>query len=132
MVLFSRKIISCNISTKPDVNLIMATFKKTYAKRKQPNRLMFHSVRGYQYTAFAFRQLLNSLNVLQSFSKKGYPFNNTCCESFFKYLKKEDTNHKTYHSLQELPLSIFEYIKGFYHSKRPHGNLGMLTLNQKE
>lgn len=31
---------------------------------------MFHSDRGTQYTAFAFRQLLNSLNVVQSFSKK--------------------------------------------------------------
>ena len=47
-------------------------------------------------------------------------------------LKKEETNHQTYHSLQELSLSIFEYIKGFYNSKRPHGSLGMLTPNHKE
>lgn len=50
---------------------------------------MFHSDRGAQYTAFAFRQLLDSLNVVQSFSKKGYPFDNACCECFFKYLKKK-------------------------------------------
>ena len=132
MDLFSRKIISWHISARPDVNLVMTTFKKAYEKRNAPYGLMFHSDRGSQYTAFAFRQLLDSLNVVQSFSKKGYPFDNACCECFFKYLKKEETNRKTYHSLQELQLSIFEYIEGYYNSKRPHGSLGMLTPNEKE
>lgn len=57
---------------------------------------------------------------------------NACCECFFKYLKKEETNRRTYHSLQELQLSVFEYIEGFYNSKRTHGSLGMLTPNEKE
>jgi putative transposase len=132
MDLFSRKVISWNITSKPDVDLVMTAFKKAYEKRKQPTGLMFHSDRGVQYTASAFRQLLDSLNVVQSFSKKGYPFDNACCESFFKYLKKEEINRKTYHSLQELQVAVFAYIEGFYNSKRPHGSLGMLTPNQKE
>ena len=36
MDLFSRKIISWNISGKPDVNLVMNTFKKAYTKRNAP------------------------------------------------------------------------------------------------
>ena len=132
MDLFSRKIIAWNISGKADVDLAMTAFKKAYAKRNCPSGLMFHSDRGSQYTAFLFRQLLDSLNVVQSFSKKGYPFDNACCESFFKHLKKEETNRKTYYSFQELQLSIFAYIEGFYNSKRPHGSLGMLTPNEKE
>jgi len=132
MDLFSRKVISWNISSKPDVDLVMTAFKKAYEKRNTPYGLMFHSDRGSQYTAFAFRQLLDSLNVVQSFSKKGYPFDNACCECFFKYLKKEEVNRRTYHSLEELQLSIFEYIEGYYNSKRPHGTLGMLTPNEME
>lgn len=132
MDLFSRKVISWNISGKPDVDLVMNAFKKAYAKREQPHGLMFHSDRGSQYTAFSFRRLLDSLDVVQSFSKKGYPFDNACCESFFKYLKKEETNRRIYHSLEELNMSIFKYIEGFYNSRRPHGSLGMLTPNQKE
>ena len=93
---------------------------------------MFHSDRGTQSTAFSFRQLLDSLNVVQSFSNKGDPFDNACCESFFKYLKKEEANRRTYHSLQELQLSVFEYIEGFYNSKRPHGSLNLLTPNEME
>lgn len=90
MDLFSRKIISWNISGKPDVDLVMTTFKK------------------------------------------GYPFDNACCECFFKYLKKEEVHRKSYHSLHDLKLAIFEYIEGFYNSKRPHASLGMLTPNEKE
>jgi transposase InsO family protein len=69
---------------------------------------------------------------VQSFSTKGYPFDNACCEYFFKDLKKEQTNRKTYHSLQELQLSVSEYIEGLYNSGRPHGALEMLPPNEKE
>lgn len=132
MDLYSRKVIAWHISKKPDVELVMTCFRKAYEKRNAPYGLMFHSDRGSRYTAFAFRQLLDSLNVVQSFSQKGYPFDNACCECFFKYLKKEETNRRTYHSLHELQLSVFEYIEGYYNSKRPHSTLGMLTPNEAE
>ena len=132
MDLYSRKIIAWHISADADAELVITAFQKAYKKRNAPYGLMFHSDRGSQYTAFAFRQLLDSLNVVQSFSKKGYPFDNACCECFFKYLKKEETNRKCYHSLQELQLSVFEYIEGYYNSKRPHNTLNMLTPNEAE
>lgn len=130
--LFSRKVIGWNISSRPDVELVMSAFRKAYEVRDVSYALMFHSDRGSQYTAFAFRQLLDRLNVVQSFSKKGYPFDNAVCESFFKYLKKERTNRKTYHSLDELRRDIFDYIEGFYNNRRPHGSLGYLTPNEVE
>ena len=132
MDLYSRKIISWHISANADVELVITAFRKAYENRNAPYGLMFHSDRGTQYTAFSFRQLLDSLNVVQSFSKKNYPFDNACCECFFKYLKKEETNRKFYHSRQELQLSIFEYIEGYYNSKRPHSTLHMLTPNEAE
>lgn len=46
---------------------------------------MFHSNRGSQYTAFAFRKLLDELNAVQSFSKKGLPNDNAVVESFFSF-----------------------------------------------
>lgn len=130
--LFSRKVISWHLSGKADVCLVMTTFQKAYQRRNMPYGLMFHSDRGTQYTAFSFRQLLDSLNVVQSFSKKGYPFDNAVCECFFKYLKREETNRRTYHTFHALHLSIFEYIEGFYNSRRPHGSLGYLTPNEME
>ena len=110
----------------------MSTFNNAYNKRNSPTGFMFHTDRGTQYTAVPFRKLLDKFNVVQSFSKKGYPFDNACCESFFKYLKKEECNRKNYHSIRELKLSLFEYIEVFYNLKRSHYSLGLMASNEKE
>ena len=132
MDLFSRRVIAWHITAKPNAALTMTTFQKAYHARHCPYGLMFHSDRGSQYTAASFRKLLDDCNVVQSFSKKGYPFDNACCESFFKYLKKEETNRRTFRNYNEMYHSVFRYIEGFYNSRRPHGSLGYLTPNEME
>ena len=114
---------------KPDSQLVIETFKKAYLKRNCPKGLMFHSDRGSQYTSLAFRKLLDELNVLQSFSGKGCPFDNVVVEAFFKYLKAEETNRRDYSNFNDLHLSLFEYIESFYNSKRPHSAINFLSHN---
>ena len=106
-------------------------FKKAYQNRNQPKFLLFHSDRGSEYTAFSFRQLLEKCHVLQSFSKKGYPFDNACCESFFKHMKRECLNRFSFHSIHDFKLTCFEYIQR-YNSKRPHASMGYLTPSEVE
>ena len=130
--LFSRKVIGWCLSCKSDANLTCSTFKKAYQSRNINGGLVFHSDRGTQYTASAFRRLLDSLNVVQSFSKKGYPYDNAVCESFFKTIKEECTKRKTYHSADELQKDVFEYIESFYNNKRPHSYLNNMTPNEFE
>ena len=130
--LFSRKIIGWHLSSYHNVELTIAAFKKAYSRRNISYGLMFHSDRGSEYTAFTFRRLLDSCNVVQSFSKKGYPFDNACCESFFKHLKKNRVNRKKYHSAEELRLDLFDYIENFYNNKLPHGAIWYMTPNEKE
>ena len=129
--LFSRKVIAYKISARIDAQLVKSTFMAAYCARN-PKGLMFHSDRGCQYTAFSFRQLLDNLNVVQSFSKKGHPYDNAVAESFFKFLKREQTNRRNYQNLKELETSIFEYIEGYYNAKRPHTTLNYLTPNEAE
>ena len=50
----------------------------------------------------------------------------------FLYLKKEETNRRTYHTLHEHHDYVFEYIEGFYNSRRPHSSLDLLTPDEKE
>ena len=75
---------------------------------------------------------LDSLNMIQSFSAKGHPYDNAVMESFFKYLKKEETDRHSFASFNELNLSLFEYIYGFYNSVRPHSHNNGLSPNQAE
>ena len=70
--------------------------------------------------------------MIQSFSAKGHPYDNAVMECFFKYLKKEETNRRSYSSLDELKISLFKYIFGFYNSTRPHSNNGDPSPNDFE
>lgn len=85
--------------------------------------LIFHSDRGCQFTFEAFRRHFDELNIVQSFSAKGHPYDNAV---------KEETNHRTYSSFDELKLSIFQYIHGIYNSFRQHSHNNGLSPNQAE
>ena len=128
--LFARKVVAWKLGSRPDVELVKETFMNAHEVRK-PKELMFHTDRGTQYTAFSFRQMLDKLNVVQSFSKKGHPFDNAVMECFFKFLKREQTNRQTYQTVRELEVSIFEYVN-YYNKKRPHGTLKFQTPDQRE
>ena len=130
--LFSRKPIAWATSNKPDSNLTVKTLHIALKNRNYPKGLMFHSDRGSQYTSFSFRNELDKYNITQSFSKKGYPYDNAVCECFFKYLKLEETNRNTYKTIIELNLALYKYINLFYCDKRPHTTLNMLTPNEYE
>lgn len=100
----------------------MKAFKKAYFDRGESEYVLFHSDRGSEYTAYTFTQALEKRNVVQSFSQKGYPYDNACCESFFRHMKLECINRKSFSNQDELRLCCFEYINR-YNSKQPHSSL---------
>lgn len=130
--LFSRKVIAYKTSHKIDTKLVRDTFFLAYSKRNQPKGVMFHSDRGVQYTSKDFRKILDDAEFVQSFSAKGHPYDNAVAESFFKYLKKEELNRRTFNTINVLNLSLFEYIEGFYNKNRPHSANNFLSPNEKE
>lgn len=46
-------------------------------------------------------------------------------------ISKKENNRRTYHSLQELQFSVFQYIEGYYNLRRSHNSLRILTSNEK-
>ncbi len=129
--LFSRKVIGWSLSNNHDVNLTIQTFEKAYSDRGKPDFILFHSDQGSEYTAFAFRQILEQYKAIQSFSKKAYPYDNAVCESFFRHMKRECINRKCFHNQDELRLTCFEYISR-YNTKRPHNSMGGYTPEEIE
>ena len=59
------------------------------AARGKSFGIIFHTDRGSQFTSAQFRRHMDNLNMIQSFSAKGHPYDNAVIECFFKYLKKE-------------------------------------------
>lgn len=130
--LFSRKVIAFKLSGKIDTALAVDTVNQAVAARGRSSGIIFHTDRGCQFTSAEFRRHLDSLNMIQSFSAKGHPYDNAVMECFFKYLKKEEVNRKTYSSFDDLNLCLFKYINGFYNSQRPHSHNNELSPNQAE
>lgn len=128
--LFSRKVIAYKLSPSLNTRLAIETLDMAVASRNVSKGVIFHSDRGCQFTSEAFRKHLDALNIVQSFSAKGHPYDNAVMECFFKYLKKEETDRRTYSSFDELKLSIFEYIHSFYNSFRPLSHNNGLSPNQ--
>lgn len=129
--LFSRKVISFRVSQRQSTQLITSTFKQAFTDRGQPQNLIFHSDRGTQYIATAFRKLLQECGVTQSFSESGKPHGNAVMESFFSLMKKEELYRRKYRSEREFRESVAAYIH-FYNTERPHRYNNYKTPEQAE
>jgi putative transposase len=129
--LYSRKVIGHQLAKTLGTSELVEIMKETYLIRSQPKDLIFHSDQGLQYTARAFKAFFRQNNIIQSFSKKGCPYDNSVAESFFASLKKEEVYRHIYNSYDHLKNCIDEYVI-FYNEKRPHASLRYSTPDDFE
>ena len=129
--LYSRMVVGYKVAQSATTQLVTATFKMAYEKRKRPEGLLFHSDQGIQYTAYAFRKLLEDSGVQQSFSTPGHPHDNAVAESFFAILKREELYRRIYKSGREFRDSIDEFMD-YYNTARPHRHNGYKSPLVKE
>jgi transposase InsO family protein/transposase-like protein len=129
--LFSRKIIAHGVSQRNSTYLVTSTFRRAFEARNHPQRLLFHSDSGVQYTSITFRNQLLMNNIVQSFSKSGSPHDNAVAESFFSAMKKEELYRTNYRSEREFRASVDDYIM-FFNTKRPHRTLAYKTPERFE
>ena len=102
------------------------------ANNRTPEKdLLFHSDRGVQYCAQAFRNTLYATcpTVRQSMCRKGNCWDNACAESFFKTLKCELETLDGKYSEAEVRQSVFMYIESYYNRIRMHSVLDYVAPN---
>ena len=80
--------IACKVSHKNSTQLTKSTFKLAYELRQPDKDLLFHSDRGSNYISKTFMDYLRNLGVKQSFSRAHMPYDNSVCESFFRWNEK--------------------------------------------
>ena len=61
---------------------------------------------------FVSNKYFSDTKFIQSFSKKGCPYDNACIESFHSSIKKEEIYRNTYRTFEEANIAIFKYIEG--------------------
>ena len=127
--LCTRQIVGFAQAAHMRAELVKEAFLMAYWRHKPARGLLFHSDRGSQYAAHAFRNLLAGLGMVQSMSRKGNCWDNAVAESFFHSLKVEAVQGQTYDTRRQAQAAISDYILGFFNPLRLHSALGYRTPN---
>ena len=130
MDLFSRKIIAWTLSQTLEVSCVVDTINKAKARRNTELPLIIHSDRGSQYVSQAYREA--TAKMQRSYSKKAFPWDNACIESFHALIKREWLNRFRIRDYQQAYRLIFEYIEAFYNTKRIHSHCDFMSPNDFE
>lgn len=130
--LCTRKIVGYAFSERIDTFLTLEALDMAVHRCKPPKGLIFHSDRGVQYAAGAFRERLESYGIRLSMSRKGDPYDNAVAENFFSCLKCELIHLKHYPTRASAQADVFAYMETFYNTVRPHSALGWLSPTQFE
>ena len=130
MDLFSRKIIAWTLSQTLEVSCVIDTISKAKARRSTELPLIIHSDRGSQYVSQAYREA--TAKMQRSYSRKAFPWDNACIESFHALIKREWLNRFKIHDYRQAYRLVFEYIEAFYNTKRIHSHCDFLSPNEFE
>ena len=130
MDLFSRKIIAWTLSETLEVSCVIDTINKAKARRNIDQPLIIHSDRGSQYVAKEYKKATE--NMQRSYSKKAFPWDNACIESFHSIIKREWLNRFKIRDYKQAYQLIFEYLEAFYNTKRIHSHCNYMSPNEFE
>lgn len=86
MDLFSRKIVSWKLSKDLSTDAVVAAVQDAMKRRGGAKPKIIHTDRGVQYTSEAYAKVTEGIQ--RSYSKKAYPWDNACIESFHALIKK--------------------------------------------
>ncbi len=130
MDLYSRKIISWVLSDTLETKWVVEAVKKARSTRNVSRPLIMHSDRGCQYTSNDYADVTEGMTL--SYSKKAYPWDNACIESFHSLLKREWINRFRITDYNHAYKLIFEYIEAFYNTVGIHSHCNYASPNDYE
>ena len=108
--LYERCVVGWALSDKPDTDLTLKALEGAYNRRGKPERVMFHSDQGCQYTSARFRQQLWRYRFTQSMSRRGNCWDNSPMERLFRSLKTEWVPSRGYSSMSETLMDVGWYL----------------------
>ncbi len=82
------------------------------------------------YTCATYQEATEKF--INSYSKKAYPWDNACIESFHALIKREWINRFKILDYNHAHRLVFNYIEAFYNTVRIHSHCGYLSPNQYE
>lgn len=124
---YSRKVVGWAIADHMRTELVVDALRMALERRRPPCGVIFHADRGSQYTSKTFVEFCTEHGVRNSVGRTGICFDNAAAESFWATLKKEFVHLRPFDTVARLRREVFEYIEGYYNTKRLHSSLDYMT-----
>lgn len=120
---WSRRVVGWSMQTHLRGEIVLEALEMAVARRRPNGEVIHHSDQGSQYTSVAFGKRCREAGVRPSMGSVGDCYDNAMCESFFATLECELLNRETFRSVEEARRQIFDYIEGWYNSRRRHSGI---------
>lgn len=119
---YSRRIIGWSLGRDRTAALTLRALNRAVHNRRPRPGIVFHSDRGIEYVAYAFRERLAELGFVQSMNRPGKMTDNAFMESFYHSMKS-DVIHGVQFDSEEQLLSVIRGYMPFYNHARIHTSL---------
>ena len=130
--LSSRRVVGWALADHMRTELVEDALAMAFAQRRPGSGTIFHSDRGCQYTSKDYAALARANGVILSVSRKGECWDNAVAESFFATIKRELINDRAWPTRAGLQRAVFDYIEGWFNTRRLHSSLGYLSPAEYE
>ena len=119
---YSRRIVGWSYGPRKDVALTLRALNRAVGRRRPRRGLVFHSDRGTEYAATAFKERLAGLGFTQSMNRPGKMTDNAFIESFFHSMKSEIYHGLRFEHDEQIRTALKSYVP-FYNHDRLHSSL---------
>ncbi len=119
---YSRRVLGWAYGKRKDVALTLRAIERAVRYRKPPRGLIFHTDRGIEYCAGAFKQRIAELGIVQSMNRPGKVTDNAHIESFFHSMKADIVHGLTFTEDRQIQQALRAYVP-FYNGTRLHSSL---------
>lgn len=129
---FSRRIVGWAMADHLRTSLVTGALDMAITNRRPPGGTIVHSDQGSQYTSVTFGARCREAGLLTSMGSVGDCYDNAMAESFFATLECELIERTSLPTRAHAEREIFDYIEGFYNSRRRHSALTYLSPAEHE
>jgi putative transposase len=119
----SRRVVGWRLEDRRELKLTVGALNRAVRRRHLSPGLIFHSDRGVEFSAYAFRARLAALGIVQSMKRPRELGDNAFIESFFHSMKAEAIHARVFDDDRTLRETVSSYIRR-YNRTRLHSSLG--------
>jgi putative transposase len=124
---WSRKIVGWAMSSRLAKKIVLDALQMALEQRRPSEGVIHHSDQGCQYTSIEFGKRCREASVRPSMGSVGDCYDNAMCESFFATLECELVDRVRFADRADAELAVFDFIEGFYNTRRRHSAIGYLA-----